>query len=177
MDGHWARHVRLRACEPEDLECLYRWENDPSYHHAGALRRPFSRYILKEFIRSAGEDIYVTRQMRLMVDLLPKGETVGAVDLFDLDPHDGHAAVGILIDRPFQGKGVGVSALQALQEYAFSFLRLRLLYAHVAADNVASLRLFEKTGFVREALLRDWLSRGERWADVVILVRRRHVGR
>lgn len=42
--------VRLRALEPEDLELLYRWENDPELWEVGNTLAPYSRYILKEYI-------------------------------------------------------------------------------------------------------------------------------
>ena len=38
--------IRLRALEPEDLEVLYRWENDSSLWEVGNTLAPFSRYVL-----------------------------------------------------------------------------------------------------------------------------------
>ena len=52
--------VRLRALEPEDLELLYRWENDPELWEVGNTLAPYSRYILKEYIAGSDRSIYET---------------------------------------------------------------------------------------------------------------------
>ena len=161
--------IRLRACEPEDLELLYRWENDPAYWCGDELRTPYSRYVLKQFILRAGQSVYESRQMRFMAVREADGVTVGAVDLFDFDPHNNRAGVGILIDKPYQGRGLATASLLALQRYAFDHLHLHQLYAHIAVGNAASLRVFEKAGFVRTAVLRDWTKQGNAFVDVVVM--------
>ena len=55
--------VRLRALEPEDLELLYRWENDPELWEVGNTLAPYSRYILKEYIAGSDRSIYESRQL------------------------------------------------------------------------------------------------------------------
>ena len=48
MSEEWLRGetVRLRALEPEDLELLYRWENNPAWWDVGNTLAPYSRYLL-----------------------------------------------------------------------------------------------------------------------------------
>lgn len=50
--------IRLRALEPEDLGLLYRWENNPELWSLGNTMSPYSRYILKEYIRESHRDIF-----------------------------------------------------------------------------------------------------------------------
>ena len=47
--------IRLRALEPEDLELLYRWENDSALWEFSSTLAPFSRYLLKEYIENAAQ--------------------------------------------------------------------------------------------------------------------------
>jgi len=42
--------VRLRSLEPEDLELLYLWENDPSIWKVSNTLVPFSRFILRQYL-------------------------------------------------------------------------------------------------------------------------------
>lgn len=161
--------IRLRACEPEDLDILYRWENDPAYRCAGELRTPYSRYALRQFILSSGQDIHETKQMRFMAERAEDGILVGAVDLFDFDPYNSRACVGILIDRPYQRQGLAAECLRTLQEYAFSQLHLHQLYAHIPATNTASLHAFEKAGFGPVALLKDWIKEERQFTDVAVV--------
>ena len=79
--------VRLRALEPEDLELLYRWENDPELWEVGNTLAPYSRYILKEYIAGSDRSIYESRQLRFMIEECDTGTSVGIVDLFDFEPH------------------------------------------------------------------------------------------
>ena len=47
------RSISLRAPEPEDLDLLYLWENEPSIWHVSGTLTPFSRYILKQYLDHA----------------------------------------------------------------------------------------------------------------------------
>ncbi len=88
--------VRLRALEPEDLDLLYRWENDPVLWEVGNTLAPYSRYLLKEYIAGSDRSIYESRQLRFMIEECDTGISVGIVDLFDFEPHPNRAACGII---------------------------------------------------------------------------------
>lgn len=68
--------IRLRALEPEDLELLYRWENNPELWSLGNTMSPYSRYILKEYIRESHRDIFDLKQLRLMIELRSTGAAI-----------------------------------------------------------------------------------------------------
>lgn len=94
--------VCLRAPEPEDLELLYSWENNPEWWEIGNTLAPYSRYLLKEYIAESHRGIFDLKQLRLMIDLCSTGATVGMLDLYDFDPHHRRAGVGILVDPLYQ---------------------------------------------------------------------------
>lgn len=145
----------LRAVEPQDLELLCRWENDPSLWTVSGTIEPFSHYSIEQFIQEQQAGIYRCGQLRLMIDDTA-GETIGAIDLFDFEPQHERAGVGILVYDPAQrGKGYGAEALALLEEYARTVLRLRQLWCNVLADNVPSLTLFERAGFRRVGVKRS----------------------
>ena len=62
--------VRLRALEPEDVDILYRWENDIDVWKVSNTIAPFSKYILRQFIENQKYDIYETKQLRLIIEAL-----------------------------------------------------------------------------------------------------------
>lgn len=166
--------IRLRALEPEDLERLYRWENDASLWEWGSTLSPFSRYVLKEYIAESHRDLYELRQLRLMIDRTSEaGGTVGMVDLFDFEPHHRRAGIGLLVDPSAQRQGYGMAALRLLEEYAFDFLQLHQLYAHVPQRNTGSLRLFERSGFVHTGTLSEWIATSAGFMDVWVFQRLR----
>ncbi|MDO5571276.1 MAG: GNAT family N-acetyltransferase [Bacteroidales bacterium] len=164
-----SKTINLRAPEPEDLDLFYRWENDTELWSYGSTIAPFSKYILKEYIANAGEDIYQTRQLRLMIVSNNDNDVVGMIDLFDFDPFHRRAAVGILIDGMYQKHGFGKGALEILCKYAFNFLGIHNLYAYIPVSNSASMKLFESVGFLKKGILTDWLRRDDKYEDVAFV--------
>lgn len=161
--------ICLRALEPEDLPLLYRWENDTALWEAGSGIAPFSRKILWDYIENYSPDIYAARQLRLMVGLKSTGETIGTVDIYDFDPHNKRAGVGLLIDRAHTGNGYGTRALSLTVDYARRFIDMHQLWAIVAVDNKPSLSTFTRCGFHICGRLRSWLRRTTTYTDAYLL--------
>lgn len=175
--------IRLRALEPVDLNRLYRWENDTSIWSVSGTMAPFSRFVLEEFVNQAHQDIYTNKQLRLMIELkyvrendhYDESKSIGCVDIFEFDPRNRRAGLGILIaDRADRGKGYATEALHLVIEYAFQVLDLHQLYCNVRIDNESSLALFKKHGFEITGLKQDWIHENGRYIDeyVLQLVRR-----
>ena len=51
--------IKLRAMEPEDIEILYRWENDTDIWKVSNTIAPFSKYVLRQFIENQSRDYRV----------------------------------------------------------------------------------------------------------------------
>lgn len=152
--------IELRALEPEDIPLLYRWENDTTLWSFGDALTPYSRHALTEYVHeSSHRDIYEAGQLRLAIEEIRHRQTIGLVDLFDLDIHNRRVAVGILIDPDFRKRGRGSAALNLLASYAFHFLHLHQLYVHIPADNPASLALFRRCGYKEAGRLVEWAIR------------------
>ncbi len=81
---------------------------------------------------------------------------IGFIDLFDFDPVNLSAGVGILICDPAdRRKGYGGEALQLITEYARKTIGLRSLWCTISPDNPASLALFRSNDF-KETDRRQW---------------------
>jgi len=160
--------LRLRSPEPEDLEFLYRCENDTNLWQYGSTLSPFSKYALHQYISQAEQNIFVSRQLRFMIDSKKDDCIVGTIDLYDFDPYHNRAGVGILIEKAHQRRGYATQALQLLIEFAFGFLHIHQLYAYIPAENAGSLALFGKLGFKQSGVLKDWYMGVERYKDVAV---------
>ena len=144
--------IRLRKIEPADLPFLYRWENDASSWADGANHNPLSQQDLRDYIESTTGDIYKDGQLRLIIEQSPITNdqlpiTLGCIDLFDFDPRNRRAAIGMYIAPEYRGKGVGKETVRLLEEYAFGFLNLRVLYAVIATQNIACTTLYRNAGY------------------------------
>lgn len=133
--------------------------------YAGA----FSRHTLERFIEGQQFDIFQTRQQRLIIET-PEGLPVGALDLFDLDPVNLRAGVGILIhDTAQRGKGYAADAVETVCSYARDMLHLHQLWCSVEAGNAASLALFRHAGFSETGIRKEWLRLADGFHDEVFL--------
>lgn len=149
--------VFLRALEPEDLIAIHRIENDERLWFVSETLVPFSVYSIKEYIANAHKDIYEVKQLRLAICDTASRELIGLIDLFDYDPHNARAGVGILIESEVnRGKGYGKEALDLILNYGKIHLKLHQVYANILEDNVASIQLFTNAGFVKVGVKKDW---------------------
>lgn len=146
--------IRLRKIEPTDIPYLYQWENDAQMWADSNTHNPLSQYDLREYIASSTGDIYKDGQLRLMID--DEGATMGCIDLFDFDPRNRKAAIGMYIAPHARGKGIGTKAVKLIEEYAFDFLKLRMLYAIIAINNTACSTIYKKEGYQPSSILKAW---------------------
>jgi diamine N-acetyltransferase len=160
------KEVKLRAVEPEDLELLYEWENNNQYWIISNTVSPFSKYTLKRYIENSHKNVYVTGQLRLMIEHIKTGKTIGTIDIFDFDAFHKRAGLGILIaDESYRQKGYASMALKCLVDYCFSTLLLHQLYCNILSNNPESIQLFLKQGFEEIGVKRDWIKTGEGYID------------
>lgn len=160
--------VRLRAIEPEDLDLLYRIENDVKLWNVGTSNVPYSRYTLHDYVANATNDIYADGQVRMMVEN-EAGETVGIVDLVNFDPSNCRAEVGLIILDAFRRRGLGGSTLNKIADYALKVLHLHQLFAFVDCKNEASVNLFLHSGYHESTRIKDWLYDGREYRDAVMM--------
>jgi len=160
--------VRLRALELKDLDFLFEIENDWNLWYLSHTQQPFSRKLLKQYIRDSDRDIYEARQLRLAIETTDNNFLIGFVDLFNFDPKNKRAGVGIVIHKEFQNKTFGTDTLLLLTQYAFNVLFLHQLYANISVDNTPSIHLFEKIGFKRIGIKKDWNFDGKKYKDEVM---------
>ncbi|WP_029034684.1 GNAT family N-acetyltransferase [Salinimicrobium terrae] len=160
--------VYLRALEPEDLDLLFEVENNEEFWEVSATSVPFSRYILRQYLENSHKDIYDIKQLRLVICDIA-GAPVGFIDIFDFDPKNRRAALGIvIINRRNRLKGYGTQALELVCKYCFAHLGLHQVYANVGDENISSKLLFEKTGFFKAATKKDWNLVGGEYKNEVM---------
>ena len=160
--------VRLRAVEPEDIELLHAVENDTSLWDISNTNVPYSRYILREYLKNTQYDLFADKQLRLVIERKSDCVPLGIIDITDFMPIHSRGEVGIVIRKACRREGYGTDALRLLCDYAFGFLRLNQLYAQIAVGNTACIRLFASCGFVQCGVLREWQYIDGQYRDVLL---------
>lgn len=160
------KELKLRALEPEDLELLYEWENNESYWSISNTISPFSKYTLKRYLENSHKNIYESGQLRLMIEYIKEKITIGTIDIFDFDPFHRRAGLGILIaNEAYRRKGFGSMALAGLIAYCFDTLQLHQLYCNILANNIESMDMFKKLGFVQTGIKKEWIKTTDGYLD------------
>jgi diamine N-acetyltransferase len=151
------KNIFLRALEPEDLDFIYALENNESIWEVSNTQTPYSRFLIRQYLENAHQDIYEAKQLRLAICRNETAETLGLIDIFDFDPKNNRAGVGILIgSQAYRSKGIGSEALELVIKYSFQQLQVHQLYANIGSDNEISLQLFTKFGFQKIGIKKDW---------------------
>ncbi len=149
--------VKLRALEPEDLAFLYDIENNTDFWEVSHTQTPFSKFLLKQYLENAHQDIYEAKQLRLVIESKESSSVLGMIDLFDFNPQHQRAGVGIVLKKEFEGNGFAKDALKVLIHYCFSHLNMHLLYATITPDNEKSIALFTNCRFQKTGVRKDWI--------------------
>ena len=159
--------IILRALEPEDLDFLYRLENDSSIWEVSNTNTPYSRYILKQYLDNSHRDIYDVKQLRLVICDKNSKDAIGCIDLYDFDPKHHRVGIGIIIfSMKDRNKGYASQSLKLTCDYAFERLGVHQVYASISEDNKPSLHLFEKEGFERTGIKKDWIFSSDSYKNV-----------
>jgi len=151
-----SEHIYLRALEPSDLAVLYTTENNTAVWRVSNTITPFSKAILELYLETAHQDIYSTKQLRLMICLNTNHNPVGTIDLFDFDPMNARVGVGVLVFDEYRKKGFASEAIELVKTYARETLLLHQLFCNISASNNESVNLFEKCGFEKVGTKKQW---------------------
>ena len=151
------KNIHLRALEPEDLEFVYAIENNENIWEVSNTITPYSKFLIRQYLENAHQDIYEAKQLRLAICKNNTSEAVGLIDLFDYDVKNKRAGVGIIIQNEVdRNNGFGKETLGLVIDYAFEQLQLHQLYANIGTENKASLSLFTTFGFEKIGVKKDW---------------------
>ena len=141
----------IRRFEEKDLPDFYAYASNP---HVGpsAGWKPHesmeeSEEILKEFIKSA--DIFAMEHKK-------DGKVIGSLGLHEDRKRDfrGSRMIGYAMGKDYWGQGLMTEAVNALLEYAFKELDMKIISAYHYPFNQRSKRVILKAGFTLEGTLK-----------------------
>ena len=90
---------------------------------------------------------------------------VGCVELYNYDPVNRRAAVGLVVSNEYRRQGYGTIMIQALSKFCIENTSLHQVYADIAATNTPSINIFQRAGYQHCATLRDWVVRSNHYID------------
>jgi len=150
------------ALREASREFLTPWE--PTWPVDDLTRAAFRRRI-----KRYAEDLRTDTGYAFVIARYSDGALVGGLTLANIRRGVAQAgSLGYWTGLPFVRQGHMTAAVRALVPFAFNSLRLHRLEAACIPSNTGSIKLLEKTGFVREGYAREYLCINGVWQDHVL---------
>jgi RimJ/RimL family protein N-acetyltransferase len=109
----------------------------------------------EQFISECGRIAEAGTGIRLAVDRVSDATFLGWCGLTRWNPDYRSLSMGYCFDRAAWGQGYATEAARSVIQWAFDSLDANRLQAETDTRNVASARVLEKLGFIREGTLRE----------------------
>jgi len=161
--------VVLRAIEPEDLDILMVWRNQPEF------RKYFREYreINFEMQKKWFETIVLGDRNTLMFSIVLQetGELIGCCGLCYINWIHRYAELSIYIgyrNAYIDDNGYAEEACKLLFQYAFGELNLHKVWAEIYDFDEKKIELFRKLGMTTDGKLRDNYYYNGAWYDSLV---------
>lgn len=160
--------IQLRRLRATDASERYvSWLNDPEVNRY--LESRFVHWTL-DSVRAYIESRQNEREHFFAICERAAGAHIGNIKLGPIDPHHRCADVSLVIgERAHWGRGAGSEAILLVTKYAFVELGLLKLQAGAYLANMGCIKAFERSGYVREGLLKERVLSNGIHDDVVML--------
>lgn len=160
--------IYLRQLKIDDFKTTVKWRND---HSISNLLGGHNLFVSVERERKWVIDtINQSVDVKLAICLKENDLHIGNVCLTGVDHMNNTAESHILIgNKNFWGKGYAQEAIREILRHAFCDLGLNRVVAHINEDNIASQKMHEKCGYVKEGCLRKAIYKNGLFKDVVVM--------
>lgn len=162
--------IHIRRAEPDDCVALHGIFSCDRVV-AGTMQIPYpSIEAWKQRLMQKPED-----GVHLLVAVVEHQVVANAgLHTFPKNPRRRHVAgIGLSVHDDWQGRGIGKALMAAIIDLAENWLNISRIQLEVYTDNLPAIRLYERCGFEREGILRQYAFRNGRYVDAYQMARLR----
>ncbi|MDP3869721.1 GNAT family N-acetyltransferase [Phenylobacterium sp.] len=159
--------ILIRAREPADMADITELLNQPRAIW-GTLQMPFVSLDARQRRAASGApgDLHLVA----VID----GKAIGSASLNRFENRRAHAgSIGMAVHDAYAGRGAGSAMMASIVGQADNWLNLARLELNVWSDNTRAIALYERFGFEREGVFRNYAWRDGAYADSVAMARLR----
>jgi len=160
------RHCTIRDWRRSDAAAIVRHADNPKIWRnvRDAFPHPYRRRDAERFIERA-----LAQRPRNQFAIVVGDRAIGGIGLIPgTDIYRHTAEIGFWLGEEFWGRGIMTEAARGLTRFAFRSRGLRRIQANVFEWNLASMRVLEKAGYLKEARLRRAVTKQGRTVDDII---------
>jgi len=154
-------HIRLELTAPHHSEGLLHAVNENRLHLSRFLPWVPAMQTVQDFNNYiANCQALYGHQKEASFVIFFNNTVVGRIGLHYIDMANKTAAIGYWLSKSAEGKGIITQCCKAIINYGFTQLNLHRIEIKAANQNLRSLAIPQKLGFVKEGILRqsEWVN-------------------
>ena len=158
----------LRRINDDDAQQIFSLRSNPE--NMKYVPRPLAKTIddARNHVRLINEKIDSNAGINWAITRKGSDLFIGIIGHYELKPEHYRSEIGYMMLPEYQGQGYTTEAIKIALDYGFDVLKLHSVEAIIDPDNIASARVLEKNGFLKEAHLRENEFYNGRFLDSVI---------
>lgn len=149
--------IALRPLQEEDIEAIFQACQDRSISAFTRVPYPYDREDAEEFVR--GSDISYRGHQGIVFAIEVNGAFAGTIGLHSIQLSDHCAEIGYWVEANHRGQGLCTQAVKMMLHFALDVMKFRRVEGLADFNNIASQKVMEKSGMVRDALLRNRVTK------------------
>ncbi|QBN17383.1 GNAT family N-acetyltransferase [Flavobacterium nackdongense] len=149
------KRLLLRRLENEDVSEIFALRSDQEVMKY--VPRPLAKtpQDALNHIAIINEKIDSNEGINWAITLKDNPKLIGIIGHYRIKPEHFRAEIGYMLLPEYHGKGIISEAINEVVKYGFQVMKLHSIEAIIDPDNIASERVLQKNGFVKEAHLKE----------------------
>ena len=126
-------------------------------------------------IKMINDKIEANEGINWAITIKGNPKLIGVIGHYRIQPENHRCEIGYMILPQYNGKGYVTEAIKVVLAYGFEVLQMHSIEAVIDPDNIASERVLQKNGFVKEAhILENEFWDGKFWDTVIYSILKRN---
>jgi len=155
----------------DDAEAIFGLRSDPRVMQWFDRPRAQKLEDAQELIRSIEKAVQSNEGITWGIQWPEDSLLIGTIGFWRIIKEHYRAEIGYMLHPDYHGQGLMREAMEAVLEYGFGRMNLHSVEANINPGNLASAKLLEKSGFVKEAHFRENYYYDGKFIDTVIYSR------
>jgi len=168
----------LRRVTPDDVNEILELRGNPETMKF--IPRPLvkTKEEALQHIQMIEDKIIANEGINWAITIKGNPKLIGVIGHYRIQPENHRCEIGYMILPQYNGQGYVTEAIKVVLEYGFDILNMHSIEAVIDPDNIASERVLQKNGFVKEAhILENELWNGKFWDTVIYSILKRNFKR
>lgn len=161
-------NLYLSNIEKDDMVTLYRWFSDSEFLKYYDYYPPIPQ--TKDEVNKTFKDYTEKKESKVFgIKMVQNDSIIGIAGFDDIIFENSVATLFIGIgNSSLRGKGYGKETMNLLLNYGFNNMKLHRIQLNVLEFNFPAIKLYEKSGFKKEGIFREFVLRDNKRYDLFL---------